>query len=226
MKNNNASSKAVAAIVYSAIALWFAFALITSINGGFVPSPDKPPRTLGLTFGVPTLVLLLGYFLSRPFRAFAHLLDLRLITGLHAWRIVAVDFLVECGRGRLPATFSMPAGFGDIITGVGAMVFVYLMSKKAPVSRKRFVAWNIFGLVDLITAVSLGILHSESAFGILRGAGVSTALMAEFPRAIIPAFLVPLFILLHLLALARRNEVRADSSIQQGGSSQPFPATL
>ena len=48
---------------------------------------------------------------------------------------------------------------------------------------------------------------SGSTLGVLTGTGPSTLLMSELPRSMIPTFLVPLFILLHLLALARREEV-------------------
>jgi hypothetical protein len=220
MKNDETSSKSIKLITYGALAAWFGFALITSINGGFAGAPHKPPLALGLTLGLPMFAFLSAYFSSHRFRVFAHSLDLRLITGLHAWRIVAIDFLILSAREQLPAAFAVPAGLGDIATGIGALVFVYLMSKRMNVSRKWFVAWNLFGLLDLITAVSLGILHSDSTFGILRGTGISTALMAEFPRALIPTFLVPLFMLLHLLGLARRNEVPADDNVELGSAAR------
>jgi hypothetical protein len=86
------------------------------------------------------------------------------------------------------------------------------MSNHTPSVRKWFVAWNILGIIDLVLAVTLGILHSVSTFGILAGNGPTTLLMTQFPRSLVPTFLVPIYILLHLLALARRNEVTSNLS--------------
>jgi len=71
------------------------------------------------------------------------------------------------------------------------------------------VAWNLFGLFDLILALSLGLSFSASSLGFLAGTGATTLLMTELPRSMIPTFGVPMFILLHLLALARRKELPA-----------------
>jgi hypothetical protein len=73
--------------------------------------------------------------------------------------------------------------------------------------RTRFIAWNLFGLLDLVVAITLGILHSPGPAGLLTGAGATTSLMAELPRSIIPTFFVPLFMMLHLLGLSRRGEL-------------------
>jgi hypothetical protein len=85
-------------------------------------------------------------------------------------------------------------------------------------ARARFVAWNFLGIFDLVLAVTMGILNSPSAFGILAGSGPTTLLMSQFPRSLIPTFFVPLYIVLHLLALVRRREIsdRKFSTIRQG----------
>ena len=59
--------------------------------------------------------------------------------------------------------------------------------------------WNVFGLIDLLSAISLGILYSPSPFGVLR-TDISTAIMTAFPVNMIPTFFVRLFILLHMPA--------------------------
>jgi hypothetical protein len=73
---------------------------------------------------------------------------------------------------------------------------------KPPFPRKTLIAWNIFGMLDLVNAVTLGILASASPLGILAG-DVSTRLMGRFPLSLVPTFFVPLFFILHLISLAR-----------------------
>ena len=62
--------------------------------------------------------------------------------------------------------------------------------------------WNVLGLLDLVMAVSLGILTSRSSLGILAGTTTSAVVVA-FPLSLIPTFLVPVDLILHLITLSR-----------------------
>ena len=68
-------------------------------------------------------------------------------------------------------------------------------------SRRLVVAWTAFGIADLVTAVTLGILYSNSPIGVLRG-DVGTALMATLPMSLVPAFGVRVALVAHILSLA------------------------
>ena len=57
-------------------------------------------------------------------------------------------------------------------------------------------------MLDLISAVSLGVAHSRSSLGVLAGA-VTTDAMARYPLSIIPTFFVPLALLLHFVVRRR-----------------------
>jgi hypothetical protein len=196
-------------LTYSAVALWFTFALVMAAQGRYISGPHKPPLLTGLTLLIPLVSFIFAYTRHGSFWRFCQTLDLRLIVIAHAWRIVAIDFILCWIDGRLPAAFALPAGIGDILTGAAAIPLAWAISTHTPALRNRFIAWNIFGLADLVLAVTLGILHSPSTAGLLANASPTTLLMAELPRSLVPTFLVPLFILLHLLALCRRAEVEA-----------------
>ncbi len=122
-------------------------------------------------------------------------------------------FLVNYFQGQMPGGFALPAGIGDILVALAVVPLALAISHRTHGVEKWFLAWNIFGLVDLIVAVSTGILHSPSSFGTLVGAGLTTLMMSQFPLSMVPTFFVPLFILLHLLALARRSEVKGESRV-------------
>ncbi|HEY3897426.1 MAG TPA: hypothetical protein VGM54_02370 [Chthoniobacter sp.] len=212
----------VALPVYSVLLIWFFTSLVLSLQGWFETGPTRLPLPLGLSVGIPIVVAVATYSLSGSFRAFAGSLDLRALVAVNVFRIVGVDFLICYAQGRLPAGFAFPAGFGDILTGLAAIPLILTMSRtsSSASARKWFVAWNLFGLSDLIIAVASGILHTGSKLGLLTGDGPTTLLMGQFPRALIPTFLVPLYMLLHLLALARRREVKSGA----GSSDHPWRA--
>jgi hypothetical protein len=216
MKNdqrNLSDSQFTGTIVYGIVAFWFAFSLLMGSQGRYAV-PNTPPIALGLSVLLPVVLFVAAYRRRSSFWAFCQTLDLRYVVAVHLWRVIAIDFLLCCAEGRLPAGFALPAGIGDILTGLAAVPLAFAISRATmPATRKQFVAWNIFGLLDLVLAVSLGIMHSGGPTGILTGSGPSTLLMSEFPRSLIPTFLVPLFMLLHLLALARRKEVTANMTV-------------
>jgi hypothetical protein len=187
-----------------AISVWFLSALV----GGWFDifsMPGKPPLFVGLFLVLPILSFTTMYTLSARFRTFANSIPLSLIVGAHLWRYVGLGFIFVYLLGKLPGEFAIPEGVGDVVAAAFALPLARALHRKRPV-RGYFLLWNIFGLIDLISAITVGILFSQGSFGILR-TGVSTAFMTAFPVNVIPTFFVPLFILLHMLALARRNEV-------------------
>jgi hypothetical protein len=189
----------------SSIVIWFMASLIA---GGFdlFSQPGVPPINVGIFFLCPILFFTILYLTSSKFRVFTKNISLSLIVGAHTWRYVGLGFVIAYFLGYLPAGFGIPEGLGDIITAVFAIPLAIALNRGKPV-RKFFIVWNIFGLLDLISAIIMGILYSEGSLGVLN-TDVSTALMTTFPVNIIPTFFVPLFIMLHILALVRYKEVR------------------
>jgi hypothetical protein len=89
---------------------------------------------------------------------------------------------------------------GDIAIGITAPVIA--RSWKPPFPRRIFLAWNVLGSLDLVLAVTLGVLASATPVGVLAG-DVTTRLMGQFPLSLIPTFFVPLLLNFHLIALIR-----------------------
>jgi hypothetical protein len=73
---------------------------------------------------------------------------------------------------------------------------------KRPFPYRTFIVWNVLGSLDLVSAMTLGVLASASPVGILAG-DVTTRLMGQFPLSLIPTFFVPLLLILHLICFAR-----------------------
>jgi len=193
--------------VYLSLALWFLIALRIGLRGGFSSRPGLPPIALGLAVLVPIAIYSLVYADRGWFWKYCQSFDLRVLTALHLWRFVGIDFIVNWWNGKLPAGFSLPAGGGDIVVALTVVPLFYALGRNARSAKRWFIAWNIFGLADLVVAIAMGILHSGSPIGILAGNGPTTVLMSQFPRSLIPTFFVPLFMLLHMLALSRAREL-------------------
>jgi hypothetical protein len=187
------------------LAAWFALIVLIGARGAFVTPPGVLPLPIAIGVTVPVIVFLGAFWTSRRFRELVLAADLRLITGIQAWRAAGFGFLALYAHGVLPGIFAWPAGLGDIAIGVTAPWIVFaLIRQPGFAASKTFVVWNLLGLLDLVVAVGTGALGSGLATGI--AGEITTRPMAQLPLVLIPAYMVPTFIMLHLAALfqARR----------------------
>jgi hypothetical protein len=91
---------------------------------------------------------------------------------------------------------------GDILVGVLAPV-VALSYVRNPFKNGNLVfAWNTFGIADLIVAVTAGFVSAPSFVQPIV-VQPRSELMTVLPMVLIPVFLVPLSIVLHLASLAK-----------------------
>ena len=183
------------------ISLWFLLALSCSLLGVF-DSKQRLPIPLGAAAILPVVVFAIWYLRSAEFRQFVLAANLRVLTLAQTWRVGGVVFLILHREGLLPGVFALPAGWGDIAIGATAPLVAWAISAKKNFPKEIFVSWNVLGMLDLVMAVTLGILASASPLGILAGE-ITTQVMGTFPLSLIPTFFVPLLIIFHFIALGR-----------------------
>ena len=194
-------------ILYWTVGLWAFAALLGGAMDAF-NQPDVPPVALGIFLLAPIVGFILAYELSPGFKHAVDQIPLWMITVAHLWRLVGLGFVIGVLIHVLPPQFGYPEGFGDVIAALFCVPLAIAIrgNRRSSGLRTAFVVWNVYGLIDLLSAISMGILYSNGPLGVLRG-DVSTALMVTFPVNLIPTFFVPLFILLHLLAIKRSREL-------------------
>jgi hypothetical protein len=192
-------------LTVAVLVVWFLLALGGSLLGVFDSEP-RPPLPLGLAAVVPVAVFAACYLTSAAFRGFVSSLDPRLLTLAQTWRIGGIVFVLLYLRGLLPGVFALPAGWGDFAIGITAPLVAWYW--KPPFPTKTFVAWNVLGTLDLVLAVTLGVLSSATPVGVMAG-DVTTRLMGQFPLSLIPTFFVPLLLILHLISLIRVGKAAA-----------------
>ena len=129
-------------------------------------------------------------------------LNPRVLTSAQFWRIIGFTFpLLEAHR-VLPALFAWPAGYGDML--IGATAFFAAWQLAIPQRRNAFIAWQLSGNLDLVTAVGLG-----TTAPLIDPHGVPMAAMTVLPLSLIPTFLVPLFFIFHVICIAQAREWKA-----------------
>jgi hypothetical protein len=193
-------------MIAGVLAVWFVVVFMLGAAGAIARPPGAPPLPILIGATAPIALFLGAYWGWPAFRAFVLRLDLPLATAIQAWRAGGLGFLALYAHGVLPGAFAWPAGMGDIAIGVTAPWITRALVRRSGFATSRgFVVWNLLGILDLVVAVSVGGLISVLASG--ATGEVTTQPMARLPLVLIPAYLVPLFVMLHLAALfqARRQ---------------------
>lgn len=196
-------------VIVAAMALWFGVVFILGSHGAFVGRAGAPPIRIFLGLAVPLAVFLTAYFWWSEFRSFILGADLRVVIGMQAWRWAGQHFLFLYGAGVLPGLFAFPAGLGDMAVGITAPLILFsLVRNPLFAASRRFVTWNILGIVDFVVAFAMATL-STGLFPKLNGliGNVTTAPMARLPLVFTPVFIVPFFIMLHFTALAQARQL-------------------
>jgi hypothetical protein len=210
----NDGPSSVRSVVSVALALWLGLVFLLGTQRAFVGRPGSPPLPIFLGFVLPLVLFFAAYFGWGAFRAFVLGADLRLVSAIQGWRWAGGGFLSLYAYGVLPGLFAFPAGLGDMAIGVTApWIVLGLIRRPAFATSRRYVTWNILGIVDLVVAVSMGTISSGFIPGIVGN--VTTGPMAQLPLVLIPAYFVPLFIMLHVTALAQARR------LARSGKSRP-----
>lgn len=201
-----AEPQSTALSVVIVLGVWFLAVVALGAAGAFVGRSGTPPLAIALGVGVPLLLFFAWLRLSQPFRAFILSLDLRLVAAMQAWRWAGLGFLSLYAHKVLPGLFALPAGLGDMAVGITApWIVLSLLRQPGFAASAAFVRWNMFGILDLVVALSLGTFSAALATG--APGEISAAPMATLPLLLIPAFLVPFFLMLHTAALMQSRQI-------------------
>jgi len=114
----------------------------------------------------------------------------------HFFRLEGVAFLIMMALGHLPALFALPAGLGDIATGLAAPLIALRLARG---TGRRAALWlNAFGMTDLIVALVLGALTGYQ----LISTSPTGAPISELPLVLVPTAGVPLLFALHITSVS------------------------
>jgi hypothetical protein len=189
----------------TALAAWLGLALLLAPAPGTLAGQDP----FALTPLIPIFALgsfaaaLAGLRWFPALREAVATAPLPAVIGVQVYRVIGVVFVVLLAQGQLPAHFAEPAGWGDVAVGLAAVPVALALTRTAG-GRPLALAWNLFGLLDLVVAVGMGTGRLAPYLMPELGSRVpAAAAMGAFPLILVPTYLVPLSVMLHVIALAR-----------------------
>lgn len=132
------------------------------------------------------------------------------VIAVQVYRVEGVIFLILYASNLLPGMFAVPAGAGDVAVGLLALAIGIDISGRQQIRSRTVLLWNLFRIADLIVALATGFLTSPSTFQRFSF-DHPNELISVFPLVLIPTFLVPLAIVLHIISLVQLGRATAQT---------------
>ena len=203
---------------------WLFVVLQLAQAGIFRPGAVAPLPALPLAVILPVLLALLLLVRSKNIAAAIDAVPASWLIGLQVYRVLGAVFLVRWAAGTLPAAFALPAGAGDVLVGLLALPVAFFVHSRARGSRVTGYAWNVLGILDLALALAMGFLTTPGPFQVFALDQPNTGI-GTYPLVMIPAFAVPLSLILHGMSLWQLRRTARRPAAASGFASPATPAS-
>jgi len=181
--------------------LWIGLAIALGTTGIYASATPVP--AVGVMAGLPAVAAGVAALLSRKVREVLLALPVNLLVGLNVMRILGGFFLLLTLQNRLSGPFPQSAGWGDIIVGLTAIPLTLAIARNPGGHRGALFAWNLLGTLDLISAVTLGIISPPGSPLQLLGGTIGSTAVWMLPWSNIPTLLVPFYLVTHGIIFAK-----------------------
>lgn len=203
---------------------WVGLAAGLGAAGRLAFSPDHPAPLLGILFAVPLLTVGALALRYHKVRSTLMAIPMPLLIGVNAMRVLGVLFLLLAVSGRLSGPFPFFAGLGDIVTGAFAVSLAVRVARSEKLPVAAVTLWNIFGTLDLLVAVALGITSAAGTPLQLIHAGVGSQAIQYLPFCLVPTVLVPFYLITHGVIAAQLRARRATPCARELTAAASVPA--
>jgi hypothetical protein len=184
-----------------ALAAWFIVVVAAGASGALGPE-YAGALGLGAMVVIPVIALCVAFFAFSATAEALSAMPLPALVAVNALRLLGVSFVMLYSAQRLPAPFAPLAGWGDIFVGATALPVAFMVWRDQMRASGVALVWNAIGALDLIDAIALGATSAPGPIQIFTGPP-SSQIMTTLPWILIPAFLVPIFLSLHLAIFSR-----------------------
>ena len=196
------SRYATAGALSVAFIAWELVAQYLGSENAYFASSETAAPTLPFGLLIPLVVAAVALWRSESIARLVSAIPLHWLVAAQVYRVAGGVFLVLWADGRLPWQFALPAGIGDVTTGVVAVVVAILLAQRATGARRAAYTWSFFGIADLVVAITMGALTSPGLPHLLAF-DAPNLLISSYPLVMIPTFGVPIALMLHGLVLWR-----------------------
>jgi hypothetical protein len=196
---------------------WVILAQRLGAANTYLAATDSQPQSVALPLALllPLAVAAGSIWASSQVKRLISAIPLWLLVAIQIYRVAGAIFVILWASGRLPWQFALPAGIGDVVTGIAAIWVAVLLGRKADNAARTAYLWCVFGIADLVLAVTMGLMTSPGQLHLLALADPNRFVSA-YPLVMIPTFGVPLALVLHGIVLWRLRGAPEESTVESG----------
>ena len=193
------------------------FAYVTLLSkSGILENLSLPPR-FALFFIIPFFLFLIAFYVRNKNNATIHAIPIRWPIYYQTFRIVVeLLLLYTFYKGIIPQQATFEGLNYDILMGISAPAIAYFVYRKGGVKNKLLARiWNILGmlLIFFVAFIIMTSLYQPQIWG-----GTEPLVKMEFmrlPYILIPTFLAPSAIFIHVVALIQLRKRNYSPSADQ-----------
>jgi hypothetical protein len=192
--------------------LWIGLVIALATMGIYADTTTPVPA-VGVMAGLPAVAAFVAALLSRRVREVLLALPVTLLVGVNAMRIFGGFFLLLALQNRLSGPFPQSAGWGDVIVGITAIPLALAIARNPQAHRGALLAWNLFGTLDLIAAVTFGIMSAPGSPLQVFGGTIGSTAVTMLPWSNIPTLLVPFYLITHGIIFAKLAQTSREAVV-------------
>jgi hypothetical protein len=193
---------------------WYGVSTYLAVHDVFRASSAAKFPALPFAVFLPIIAGLWWIFRSRIMAQVIDATPLSWLVGVQAYRVIGVVFLILLGAGQLPREFALPAGSGDVLVGLLALLVAWLVRSGSKRALTAAYMWNALGILDFVLAMATGLLTSPGPLHLLA-VEHPNLIGSAYPLVMIPAFLLPVSSILHGLCLWKLRRQRQASGLER-----------
>jgi len=181
--------------IFAFYLVYLAYVSVLALKGVFHVNA-LPPKVM-VWAGLPLFIILFGFIGNTAlFKKLLRSITLDSLVAIHVFRVVGVFFLMLYFYHLLPASFAVSAETGDLLTAILALPVARMVSKAKPFWKPALIAWNIFGMFDIINVLIIASIYAAKTMAAGPQGGLEE--MTLFPFAWFPAFAPATILFLHV----------------------------
>ncbi len=183
------------------LVVWAMIQSLLALSGFYEQWDAIPPRILVMV--PPAIATIIFLMVSARGRKFVDSLDGRWLLLLHTVRIpVEIVLYNVLLAGLIPRSMTFEGTNLDIFSGITAPIIYYLYFVRKRIGRTVLLLWNFVCLALLLNVVITALLSARTPLQQFAFEQPNT-MIAYFPFVLLPALVVPLVLLSHLVVIRR-----------------------
>ena len=142
-------------------------------------------------------------------------LSQHMLIGMQLIRPMGWVFIMEHWRGNLPRIFAHPAGWGDLLVGIIALV-VLIRYRSQKIPNGAVILVFTVGIADFVSAFFFGFTSSATPLQLFAFDQPNQVML--YPTGLIPLFMVPYAVIFHILSITEMQR-SANHSLERTGDA-------